>query len=257
MNLFDLSGEAAFITGGNGGIGRGIALGLAAAGADIAIAARDSRKSDSVRAEVEALGRRAVTVDCDVTSRASIDEAVKAALAALGKISIVVNNAGIGRGGPPETLTEDDWDAVVDTNLKGTLLVSQACFPALVANGRGKIINIGSEYSIFGFPNGLPYGASKGGVITLTFGLADAWAAHNIQVNALIPGVIETDIWRGALSIPDFRGHLVRRTPAGRIGLPDDLAGPAVFLSSRASDFVTGQWFAVDGGINIADPVTH
>ncbi len=257
MNLFNLSGEVAFITGGNGGIGRGIALGLAAAGADVAIAARDSGKSEAVRNEIEALGRRAVAVDCDVTSRASIDEAVKATLAALGKISIVVNNAGIARGGPPATLDEADWDAVVDTNLKGTLLVSQACFPALTANGRGKIINIGSEYSLFANPNGLPYGASKGGVITLTFGLADAWASHNIQVNAIIPGVIETDIWRGALAVPDFRSRLERRTPAGRIGLPEDLAGPAVFLASRASDFVTGQWFAVDGGVNIADPVIH
>ncbi|MCE7929243.1 MAG: SDR family oxidoreductase [Dehalococcoidia bacterium] len=257
MNLFDLSGEVAFITGGNGGIGRGIALGLASAGADIAIAARDSSKSQSVRAEVEALGRRAVAVDCDVTSRTSIDGAVKAALDAFGKISVVVNNAGIGRSSPPETLSEDDWDAVVDTNLKGTLLVSQACFGALVANGRGKIINIGSEYSLFGSAIGLPYGASKGGVITLTYGLADAWAVHNIQVNALLPGVIETDIWRGSLAVPDFRARLERRTPAARIGLPEDMAGPAVFLASRASDFVTGQWFAVDGGVNIADPVIH
>lgn len=257
MNPFDLTGEAAFITGGNGGIGRAIALGLARAGADVAIAARDSMKSETVRAEVAALGRQAVAVDCDVTSKANVDQAVQAALAALGKISIVINNAGISRGGPPESISEADWDAVVDTNLKGALLVAQACFPALVANGRGKVVNIASEYSLFGNANGLPYGASKGGVITLTYGLADAWARHSIQVNAVIPGIIETDIWRGSLSIPEFRARLERRTPAGRIGLPDDVAGPVVFLCSHAADFVTGQWFAIDGGVNIADPLLH
>jgi 2-dehydro-3-deoxy-D-gluconate 5-dehydrogenase len=254
-NPFDLDGEVALVTGGNGGIGRAMALALARAGADIAIVARDPARSAAVRREVEALGRRAAAFTCDVSSSSDVDRAVNGALAALGKLSIVVNNAGISRAAPPETLSEADWDAVLDVNLKGSFLVARACFPALVANGRGKIINVGSGYSFFGTTANLPYGASKGGVLTLTYGLANSWAQHGIQVNAVIPGVIETDIWSGAFGNDIFRKRIEQRTPAGRVGQPEDVGGVTVFLASRASDFVTGQWIAVDGGYFIADSV--
>jgi 2-deoxy-D-gluconate 3-dehydrogenase len=254
---FDLGGEVAFVTGGNSGIGRGIALALARAGAAVAIAARDRAKLDATRAEIEALGRPAASFTCDVAVRAEIDAAVDGTRAALGKISIVVNNAGAGRVSRPERLAEDDWDRVLDTNLKGAFMVAQACFPALVANGRGKIINVASEYALFGASANIAYGSSKGGILAMTYALADGWARHNIQVNALVPGVIETGLWEGFLDRPDARGRLVARTPAARLGQPEDIGGPAVFLASRASDFVTGQWLAVDGGFNIADPVVR
>jgi len=254
---FDLSGEVAFVTGGNGGIGRAMAMALAQAGADVAIAARDHERSLSVQREIEALGRRAAAFTCDVSNSTDVDRAVNATLGSLGKISIVVNNAGISRFSPPEALAEADWDAVVDVNLKGSFLVARACFPALVANGRGKIINIASGYSLFGTTTNLPYGASKGGVLTLTYGLANSWAQYGIQVNAVIPGVIETDIWRGAFENVEFRKRMEQRTPAGRVGQPQDLGGVAVFLASRASDFVTGQWIAVDGGLFTADLVAR
>jgi 2-deoxy-D-gluconate 3-dehydrogenase len=255
--VFDLSGNVAVVTGGNGGIGRGVALALAQAGADIAIFARDAAKSQETCEAIEAIGRKAAAFSCDVRRRAEIDAAVAGTLSAFGRISIVVNNSGIARLAPHELLSEADWDSVLDTNLKGALLTAQACFPSLRANGRGKVINIGSEYSLFGASRNLAYGASKGALLTLTYGLADAWARHNIQVNAILPGIIETDIWGASLEASDLRTRMEKRTPAGRIGLPGDVGPVSVFLASHASDFVTGQWIAVDGGFNVADPINR
>lgn len=252
LAAFDLSGAVAIVTGGNGGIGRGIALGLARAGADIAVAARNREKTAAVVKEVEALGRRCLAIECDVRRRAQIDGAVETVRRELGRISILVNNAGIAAGGRPEALAEEVWDRVLDTNLKAGFLFAQACHPAMLENGWGKVINIGSEFSLFGSPTGLPYAASKGGVVQMTKSLAAAWARDNIQVNCIIPGWITTDMTEPITRNQPAYQRIVDRTPARRFGEPDECAGAAIFLASRASDFVTGQSIAVDGGYSIA-----
>lgn len=252
MRLFDLSGTVALVTGGNGGIGRGIALGLAEAGASVVIAARNEEKTRAVVAEVEALGRKAAGVACDVLQHADLEAAVARCESEFGRLDILVNNAGVAGGGPPEAIEEATWDRVVDTNLKAVFQCSQLAHPLLKASGRGKVINIGSEYSLFGSPNVVPYASSKGGVIQLTKSLAVAWAKDGIQVNAIIPGWITTDMTQGVLNNETFYNAIVSRTPARRFGEPEELAGTAVFLASHASDFVTGQSVPVDGGYSIA-----
>jgi 2-deoxy-D-gluconate 3-dehydrogenase len=252
LSEFDLTGAVAIVTGGNGGIGRGIALGLAAAGADVAVAARNPEKTAAVVREIEGLGRRALGLDCDVLDRRQIDRAVETTRLKLGAVAILVNNAGVAAGGQPESLEEEVWDRVIDTNLKAGFAFAQACHPAMVENGWGKVINIGSEYALFGSPTVLPYSASKGGVIQMTKSLAVAWARDNIQVNCIIPGWITTDMTAGLTRNEAAYKRIVDRTPAGRFGTPGECAGAAVFLASRASDFVTGQSIAVDGGYSVA-----
>jgi 2-deoxy-D-gluconate 3-dehydrogenase len=203
-----------------------------------------------VAAEVRALGRRCLALACDVRRRRDIEEAVRRTAAELGRVDILVNNAGVAAGAPPESLEEEVWDRVLDTNLKAVFLFSQAAHPHLKESGRGKVINIGSEYSIFGGP--VAYGASKGGVIQLTKSLAVNWARDNIQVNAIIPGWIVTDMTAGGYANEGFRSRIEARTPARRFGQPEECAGAAVFLASAASDFVTGQSIVVDGGYSIA-----
>lgn len=252
MSLFDLTGRAAIVTGGNGGIGRGIALGLAAAGADVCIAARDQGKAESVRKEIQALGRRCVCVPCDVDRASDIAAALDAVKQAFGGLQILVNNAGIAAFGAPETMTEKDWGGVIETNLSSVFRFSQAAFPLLAEQG-GKIINIGSMYSLFGSPVVPSYSASKGGVIQLTKSLAVAWAGQNIQVNALLPGWITTDMTAPVVDdMPEMHRRIIERTPAGRFGEPEECAGTAVFLASSASDFVTGQSVAVCGGYSVS-----
>lgn len=248
---FDLSGRVALVTGGNRGIGRGIAVGLAAAGADVVVAARDEAKSAEVVAELEALGVRSVAVRCDVTERADLEAAVGRCEEVFGRLDVLVNNAGISGGGPPERIDEATWDAVLDTNLRAVFQACQLAHPLLRASA-GKVINIGSEYALFGSPFVTPYSVSKGGVLQLTKSLAIAWARHDIQVNAIIPGWISTDMTAIVEENDELRESILVRTPAGRFGDPDDLAGAAVFLASPASDFVTGQSLAVDGGYSIA-----
>jgi 2-deoxy-D-gluconate 3-dehydrogenase len=252
MDGFDLSGRVAIVTGGNGGIGRGIALGLAEAGADVAIAARNAEKTAAVVAEIEALGRRALGMSCDVLRKDDIDRAVAETRDRLGVPTILVNNSGIARLAEPERMTEQAWDDVVDTNLKACFLFAQAVHPSMLEAGRGKVINIGSEYSLFGSAAVVSYSASKGGVVQLTKSLAVAWAPQNIQVNCIIPGWIVTDMTARGHADPEFSGRILGRTPAGRWGEPEDCAGPAVFLASRASDFVTGVSIPVDGGYAVA-----
>jgi 2-deoxy-D-gluconate 3-dehydrogenase len=249
---FDLTGAVAIVSGGNGGIGRGIAIGLARAGADIVIAARDGEKTAAVVEEIEAIGRRCLGLSCDVLKRSDIESVVEAAVEELGRISILVNNAGVAAGGRPEAISEDTWDRVIDTNLKAGFLFAQACHPAMVRNGWGKVINIGSEYALFGSPTVLPYSASKGGVIQMTKSLAAAWARDNIQVNCIIPGWITTDMTAGLTRNEAAYQRIVDRTPARRFGEPEECAGAAVFLASKASNFVTGQSICVDGGYSIA-----
>jgi 2-deoxy-D-gluconate 3-dehydrogenase len=252
MKMFDLSGKAAIVTGGNGGIGRGIALGLAQAGADICIAARDAAKSERVRGEIEALGRRCIPVHCDVDSVADIEATIDAARVAFGSIHVLVNNAGRAVLKPPEAMTDEEWLSVIDTNLNSVFRFCRAVHPHFKSAGGGKILNIGSMYSLFGSPLVPSYAASKGGVIQLTKSLAVAWAPDNIQVNAMLPGWITTDMTAPVRGLTEMYQTIVSRTPAGRFGEPEECAGAAVFLASAASDFVTGQSLAVCGGYSIA-----
>jgi 2-deoxy-D-gluconate 3-dehydrogenase len=251
MSPFDLSAKVAIVTGGNGGIGRGIALGLAAAGADICIAARNQEKSEQVRVEIEALGRRCICAPCDVNQAADIASTIDSTLDAFGKLQILVNNAGVVAFNAPEAMTDEEWSSVIDTNLSSVFRFSRAAYPALAENG-GKVINIGSMYSLFGSPLVPSYAASKGGIIQLTKSLGVAWAAKGIQVNAILPGWITTDLTAPVKDMPEMYDAIVARTPAGRFGEPEECAGAAVFLASAASDFVTGQSLAVCGGYSIA-----
>jgi 2-dehydro-3-deoxy-D-gluconate 5-dehydrogenase len=252
MKLFDLGGKAAIVTGGNGGIGRGIALGLAQAGADVCIAARDAAKSERVKREIEDLGRRCIAVRCDVDQTPDIEAAIDATRKAFGSVHILVNNAGRAVLKPPEAMTDEEWLSVIDTNLNSVFRFCRAVHPHFKSGGGGKIVNLGSMYSLFGSSFAPSYAASKGGVIQLTKSLAVAWAPDNIQVNAILPGWITTDMTAPVRGMTEMYQGIVSRTPAGRFGEPEECAGAAVFLASAASDFVTGQSLAVCGGYSIA-----
>ncbi len=251
MKNFDLTGKTAIVTGGNGGIGLGIARGLATAGASVVIAGRNEEKSNRALAELHKLGNQHLSVNCDVGRMDDIDRCVETTLDEFGEIDILVNNAGLVRGGAAEILPEDAWDEVIDINLKGTLRFCQAVYGHLKNAGGGKIINIGSMYSLFGSPGSVAYAASKGGVVQLTRSLATSWAQDNIQVNVILPGWISTDMTAAAMDNKPFYDMIIARTPEGRFGEPDELAGAAVFLASAASDFVTGISLPVDGGYSI------
>ena len=252
MSPFDLTGRVALVTGGNGGIGLGMARGLAKAGASLVIAGRNAEKNAAAVAELAALGAPCVAMEVDVADADACRAMPEEAQARFGRLDVLINNAGIARGGRPQDLTLANWNAVLQTNLTAVLIASQAAWPLMQAGGGGKIINIGSMYSLFGAPFVPAYAASKGGLIQLTKSLAAAWAPDNIQVNAILPGWITTDMTAGAKSAEAFSAAIVARTPAGRWGEPSDFEGPAVFLASPASDFVTGHSRAVDGGFAIS-----
>jgi 2-deoxy-D-gluconate 3-dehydrogenase len=250
--LFDLSGKVAIVTGGNGGIGLGMARGLAAAGADIAIVGRNEAKSAAAFAELKQQGVKAICVSVDVTDKAAVADMVERTVRELGRLDILVNNAGINIRKSPHALDLEEWDSVIRTNLTSAFLCSQAVYPAMKEAGGGKIINIGSMMSIFGASFAPAYAASKGGIVQFTRSCACAWAADNIQVNAVLPGWIDTDLTRGAREqIDGLHDRVLARTPAARWGASADLAGIAVFLSSHASDFVTGTAIPVDGGFSV------
>jgi len=249
VNPFDLSGRVAIVTGGNGGLGLAMARGLGTAGAAVAIAARDEKKGRAALDQLSAAGVRARFHKFDASSAGSCRELVADVVGAFGRCDILVNNAGATVRKPPEQISEEEWRKVLDINLGGALFCAQAAYPHMKAAGRGKILNIGSMYSLFGAPLVAPYAASKGGLVQLTRSLACAWARDNIQVNAILPGWIDTDLTRGARQqIEGLNEIVLSRTPAGRWGNPDDLAGAAVFLCSPAADFVTGALLPVDGG---------
>lgn len=249
MNKFDLQGRVAIVTGGNGGIGLGMARGLAGAGAAIVVAARNREKSDRAVAELRALGVRAEAIDVDVRSEESVAALVRATVERFGRVDILVNNAGTNVRKLPQDLSLEEWRLVLDTNLTSAFLASRAVYPHMKAQGGGKIINIGSMMSIFGVPFAPAYGASKGGMVQLTKSLAAAWAPDHIQVNAVLPGWIETELTdRARLEVPGLFERVLARIPEGRWGSGDDLAGIAVFLASAASDYVTGAAIPVDGG---------
>ena len=251
MSAFDLKGRVAVVTGGNGGIGLGMAKGMAAAGAAVVVAGRNREKSRRAVAELEALGARAVAIDVDVTDEGSVDALIRAAAREWGRLDVLVNNAGTNIRKPPEQLTLEEWHRVLDTNLTSAFLASRAAHPVMKAQGGGKIINIGSMMSIFGASFAPAYAASKGGMVQFTKALASAWARDNIQVNAVLPGWIDTELTqRARREVPGLHDSVLSRTPAKRWGGIDDMAGVAVFLASSASDFVTGTAIPVDGGFS-------
>jgi len=252
MKLFDLTGRVAIVTGGNGGIGLGMARGLARAGARVVIAARDTAKSKDAVKELEALGPGARAVATDVTNEAAVRALVKATLDAFGRLDVLVNNAGTNIRKPPHELSLAEWHTVLDTNLTSAYLCSHAAYPAFKTAGGGKVINIGSMMSIFGAGFAPAYAASKGGIVQFTKACASAWAGDNIQVNAVLPGWIDTALTQGARrEVQGLHENVLRRTPAARWGTIDDMSGVAVFLASPASDFVTGAAIPVDGGYSI------
>jgi 2-deoxy-D-gluconate 3-dehydrogenase len=249
---FDLTGKVAIVTGGNGGIGLGMARGMAQAGAAIAIVGRNEAKSVAAVAELTRCGAKAISVIADVTDKAAVDAMVARVARDLGRIDILVNNAGISIRKPPQTLDLAEWNSVIQTNLTSAFLCSQAAYPAMKQAGSGKVINIGSMMSIFGASFASAYAASKGGIVQFTRACAVAWAPDNIQVNAILPGWIDTDLTRGARAqIDGLHDKVLARTPAARWGVIDDFAGIAVFLASPASDFVTGTAIPVDGGFSV------
>jgi 2-dehydro-3-deoxy-D-gluconate 5-dehydrogenase len=249
MSPFDLKGRVALVTGGNGGIGLGMARGLAQAGAAIAVAGRNQEKSLAAARELGALGVRTSVLQVDVTDEASCRNMVEAAVADLGRLDILINNAGINIRKQPQDYTLAEWRNVIDSNLTSAFTCSHAAYPHLKSAGGGKIINIGSMMSIFGASFAPAYAASKGGIVQLSRALATAWAKDNIQVNAVLPGWIDTDLTKRARAeVSGLNSLVLMRTPARRWGTPEDMSGVAVFLASKASDFVTGTAIAVDGG---------
>jgi 2-dehydro-3-deoxy-D-gluconate 5-dehydrogenase len=250
--VFDLSGKVAVVTGGNGGIGLGMARGLASAGATVVIAARNLEKSQAAVADLKARGSSASAILVDVTQEASVGALIAQTVERHGRLDILVNNAGTNIRQPAQELTLAQWHTVIDTNLTSAFMCAKAAYPTLKRGGGGKVINIGSMMSIFGASFAPAYAASKGGMVQLTRSLASAWARDNIQANAVLPGWIDTDLTRGAREqIPGLHENVLRRTPVARWGVIDDLAGIAVFLASPASDFITGAAIPVDGGYSI------
>jgi len=252
MALFDLEGRVAVVTGGNGGIGLGMARGLAQAGAAVAIAGRNLKKSQAAAAELAKLGVKTAVIEVDVASEASCRKMIDETVKRLGRLDILVNNAGINIRKAPDALALEEWKQVIDVNLTSTFICSHAAYPRMKEAGGGKIINIGSMLSIFGASFAPAYGASKGGVVQLTKSLAVAWAKDNIQVNAVLPGWIDTELTKKARAeVSGLNAMVLMRTPAKRWGTPEDHAGVAVFLASKASDFVTGTSIPVDGGYSV------
>ena len=250
--MFDLKGRVAIVTGGNGGIGLGMARGLATAGARVVIAGRNAQKSEAAVKDLVGRGGDAHPVTVDVTDQAAVARLLQATLERYGRLDVLVNNAGTNIRKPVQDLAVEEWHRVLDTNLTSAFLCSKAAYPAFKAAGGGKIINIGSMMSIFGASFAPAYGSSKGGIVQLTRSMAVAWARDNIQVNAVLPGWIDTDLTRQAREqVPGLHDNVLRRTPAARWGEIGDMAGVAVFLAGPGSDFVTGTAIPVDGGYSI------
>jgi 2-deoxy-D-gluconate 3-dehydrogenase len=250
--VFDLKGRVAVVTGGNGGIGLGMARGLARAGAHVVVAARNAEKSAAAVRELERAGGHASAEPVDVADETAVSRLMENVRARQGRLDILVNNAGMNIRKPVHELTLPEWRQVIDTNLTSAYLCCHAAYPLFKAAGGGKVINIGSMMSIFGASFAPAYAASKGGIVQLTKATAVAWAPDNIQVNAVLPGWIDTELTRNArVQVKGLHESVLARTPAGRWGTIEDMEGIAVFLASAASDFVTGTAIPVDGGYAI------
>jgi len=251
VSALDLKGRVAVVTGGNGGIGLGMARGMAAAGAAIVVAGRNREKSGRAVKELQNLGAQAVAIEVDVADESSVNALIRASGEQWGRLDVLVNNAGMNIRKQPQDLTLAEWRRVLDTNLTSAFMCSRAAYPIMKGQGGGKIINIGSMMSIFGASFAPAYAASKGGMVQLTKSLAAAWARDNIQVNAVLPGWIDSELTQAARrEVPGLHENVLARTPAKRWGVGDDLGGIAVFLASPASDFVTGTAIPVDGGFS-------
>ena len=249
MQRFDLRGKTALVTGGNEGIGAGIARGLLECGAAVIIVGRSITKNDKMVAELRTLGPPVSAVAIDVTDESQCYTAVQEAVQRNGRRDVLVNNAGIGNGKPPQALTLLEWHEVMNTNLTSAFVLSQAAYPEMKKGGGGKIINIGSMAAHLAFASVPAYGASKAGIVQFGRACAAAWAKDNIQVNTILPGYVDTAMTRQRLQRDALlHARLLARTPAGRMGTPDDFAGIAAFLASSASDFITGAEIPVDGG---------
>jgi 2-deoxy-D-gluconate 3-dehydrogenase len=252
IKLFDLSGSVAIITGGNGGIGRSIAIGLAEAGASVAIFGRNEEKNKKTLSELKKIRNSSIALQVDIANRSELEPAVKRVEKELGNITILVNNAGIiNLSGGILNETEENWDTVMETQLNAVFLLSKLVAKSMTQHKRGKIINIGSMYSFFGSARVPSYSTAKGAVIQLTKSMAVELALYNVQVNAIVPGWFETDMTSPIKTNKVLFDEIMLRTPAGRWGQPKELAGTAVFLASKASDFITGETIRVDGGYAI------
>ncbi len=249
--MFNLKSKVAIVTGGNGGIGLGIARGLANAGAAIAVVGRNAEKNAAAVRNLSSCGVQAIGIVADVTDRKQVDNAVSQTASKLGGVDILVANAGTNIRKKPQEYTAEEWHQVIDTNLTSMFICCQAVHPEMLKRGGGKIVTIGSMTSLFGFDVAPVYAATKGAAVQLTKSLASAWAKDNIQVNSILPGWIDTDLTKRARQIiPTLHDKVVDRTPAKRWGVPADFEGIAVFLCSDASDFVTGTAIPVDGGFS-------
>jgi len=249
--LFDLSGQVALVTGASKGLGKAMAEALAGAGADLALHARNLEELQAVKAIIEAQGRRAEIYHTDVLDQACVADSVAATLDQFGHIDILVNNAGVNVRKPVLELAAEEWDLVLNTNLRGYFLMAQAVVPGMLSRGRGKVINMASILGQVGLPHQLAYAASKGGVVQLTKVMALEWAQQGVQVNAIGPTYFETPLVAQLRNDPKEYQFIVDRTPMGRWGQPEELAGLVIFLASRASDFITGQTIFIDGGWTI------
>lgn len=249
--LFDLTGQAAIVTGTSRGLGQYFARALARAGADLVLTSRKRESLAAFEAEIKAMGRRAVSLELDVRDEKSIARMAADAEAAFGQIAILVNNAGCNVRKPALDVTWEDWNLVLETNLRGTFFVAQAVARGMIAKGYGRIINIGSVTSVFGYAGLAPYGASRGGVRQLTMSLADDWGKFGVTVNCLAPGWFRTAQTKALYENQEWVDYLVDRIPAKRPGEPRDLDGAVVFLASEASRYVNGQTLLVDGGISV------
>ena len=248
--LFDLTGQVALVTGASRGLGQHFARALARSGADLVLTSRKRDDLGPFVAEIEGLGRKAVPLELDVRDQGSIERMAAAAESAFGQIHILVNNAGCNVRKPALDVTWDDWNLVLDTNLRGSFFVAQQMARRMVPYGYGRIINIGSVTSVFGYAGLAPYGASRGGVRQLTMSLADDWGKYGITVNCLAPGWFRTEQNKVLYENKEWVDYLVDRIPLKRPGQPHDLDGAVVFLASEASRYVTGQTLLVDGGIS-------
>ena len=248
--IFDLTDKIAIVTGGAGGIGKALALGLADAGAAVIVTSRGLGKLEEVAKEIRARGRKSLAISCDTTKVQSIEGMVSRVINEFSRIDILVNAAGIAIRKPAETFPVEDWQKVMDINATGTFLCCQAVGRQMIKQRSGKIINLSSVRGRYGLAaNYAAYCASKGAVDTLTRTLACEWAKHNILVNAIAPTIVETELTRTALSDPAFAQSMKARIPLGRWAMPEDCVGPALFFASAASDFITGQILYIDGGV--------
>lgn len=248
--LFNLDGKVALVVGGHGGIGKAIALGLADAGADVAVASRNLEALKVVVKEIEAKKKKSLAVTADIVVEKQVNDMVDKVLKAFPRIDILVNSAGLAIRKPADSFPIDEWQKVMDINTRGTFLCCQAVGRVMIKQKSGKIINVSSVRGRYGLPaNYAAYCASKGAVDSLTRTLACEWAKHNVLVNAIAPTIVETDLTKSALADPAYAKQMKDRIPMGKWALPEDIVGPVIFFASDASNFVTGQILYVDGGV--------